>query len=88
MGSAAFQFAASAPPQRTETTSSPSSSGQTPISSVLTPGNISLAKLTSIAKETPSSSFSVKTPSSRVFGARFFQIIADGHGLPPVATVM
>src|SRR5262245_21452548 len=41
MGSGAFQFAAIAPPPRTETTSSPSSAGQTLMFSVLTPGNIS-----------------------------------------------
>jgi hypothetical protein len=49
-------------------------------SSVHTPGNI-WAKLTSVAREKPSSSFNVKTPSSRVFWALFFKslLIAMAH---------
>ena len=83
----ARQFEGTAPLPRTETTSSPSSAGQTPISSGLRSGNMSWAKLTSIASETPSSSFSVKTPVlARLFRA-FFQISTNGHVSPPAATL-
>jgi len=62
-----------------ETTSSPCGV-QT---SVLAPANLSWAKLTSIASEKPSSSFSVKTPSLAPLWAFFVQIFAHGHGSPP-----
>lgn len=53
------------------------------MSSVLTPGNISRAKLTSIVSETLSASFNVKTPFSRVFLGLILQIFADRHGRRP-----
>jgi len=49
---------------RTETTSSPSSAGQTRTSAVLKPGNMSWANSTNMARKTPASSFNVKTPST------------------------
>ena len=87
MGSAAFQFAASAPPPRTETTSSHI---RCPNADIL--GAHAREHILGEAHQHRQGNTLIELQREDAILARllgpFFQIFADGHGSPPVATVM